>query len=214
LKQVEAAAGNGGSSWADTDSRFAWAPEGNAVYFERSFRGAKNIWQMTVDPKTMRATGISRLTTGSEGEAEFALSPDGTRIAFTSPSQPIRAWVYPFDPIRGRTTGPGQYVTSPGQEAWEGSVSPDGKKLAYASKRAGKWEIWERSLADAAEFPIAANDVYVRNEPHWSPDGTHLAYTRQLPSTGEQQLIAWDARSRNEEVVTPLTHDFLLTFDW
>ena len=36
--------------------RFCWSPLGNAIYFERGFRGAKNIWKLTVDPGTLRAT--------------------------------------------------------------------------------------------------------------------------------------------------------------
>jgi len=189
VKVAEAAAGRGMSSWADTDLRFAWAPAGNAIYFERSFRGAKNIWRMKVDPSTLRATGMERLTTGSEGEVEFALFADGSKVAFTSQSEQVRAWMFPLDAARGKVTGAGQAVTSAGQEAWEGSLSMDGKKLACASKRAGRWEIWEKSFVDGGEAPIAADDMYVRNEPQWSPDGSRLAYTRQVPSTGEQQLV-------------------------
>ena len=41
---------------------FSWSPSGNAIYFERGFRGARNIWKMRVDPETLRATGVDRLT--------------------------------------------------------------------------------------------------------------------------------------------------------
>src|ERR1041384_6293535 len=37
---------------------------GNAIYFERTFRGARNLWKMSVDPNTLKATAIERLTTG------------------------------------------------------------------------------------------------------------------------------------------------------
>jgi Tol biopolymer transport system component len=211
---AEEEAGRGVGPWADTDFKFAWALTGKAIYFERSFRRAKNIWRMTVDPETLRATGMERLTTGSEGEAEFALSADGSKLAFTSEAEQVRAWMFPFDATRGRVTGAGQAATSPGLQAWEGSLSQDGKKLAFASKRAGKWEMWEKSFLDGREMPIAADDMYVRNEPQWSPDGTRLAYVRQKPSTVEQQAVIRDSKTGNEEEVTALTHRFMMVFDW
>jgi hypothetical protein len=42
-----------------TDFRFAWAPSGKAIYFERTFRGRKNVWRMTVDLcVTLQATSV------------------------------------------------------------------------------------------------------------------------------------------------------------
>jgi Tol biopolymer transport system component len=214
LKIAEAVAGTGIGPWADGDFKFTWAPTGRAIYFERSFRGAKNIWRMSVNPETLRATGIERPTTGSEGESEFALSRDGSKLAFTSANEQVRAWVFPFDPVRGQVTGDGQAVTSPGLEAWEGSLSPDGTKLAFMGKRAGKWELREKSLVDGSETPILAEDMYVRNEPQWSPDGSRLAYVRQNPVSVEQQLVVWDTQKRSERAITELTRQFLLVFDW
>jgi DNA-binding winged helix-turn-helix (wHTH) protein len=52
---------------------FSWSPSGDAIYFERGYRGAKNIWKMTVDPGMRRATRIDRLTTGPGPDA--ATSP-------------------------------------------------------------------------------------------------------------------------------------------
>ena len=46
------------------DLESSWAPSGRAIYFERAFRGARNLWKMTIDPKTRAATAIERVTTG------------------------------------------------------------------------------------------------------------------------------------------------------
>jgi len=67
-------------------------------------------------------------------------------------------------------------------EAWQPSLSRDGKKLAFAAQRTGKWELWEKSLVDGREAPIVADD-YFRYTPAWSPDSTRLAYGR-LKSEG------------------------------
>ena len=52
---------------------------------------------MTIDPETLRATAIERLTTGPGPDTEIAVSPDGRRLAFTAKSEHIRIWLFPFD---------------------------------------------------------------------------------------------------------------------
>jgi Tol biopolymer transport system component/DNA-binding winged helix-turn-helix (wHTH) protein len=212
LKTAADVAGTGISSWADPDSQFSWAPSGTAIYFERTFRGARNIWRMNVDPQTLRATAIERLTTGTDLNSDFSLSSDGRKLAFASESRKVQAWMFPFDAKRGRVTGSGKAMTSPGMEAWEASLSPDGHRLAFQAIRAGRWELWEKSLVDGQESPIKMDDSYVRNEPQWSPDGTRLAYVRMRP-TGEVQAVIW-SKDRGEEPLTNASPLGMFVFDW
>ena len=212
-KTADAIAGSGISAWADSDFKLSWAPSGTAIYFERTFRGARNIWRMKVDPQSLKAVAIERLTTGTEIDSEFSASPDGSKMAFTSESRRVQAWMFPFDARRGRVTGSGSAVTSPGMEAWETSISRDGRRLVFLAKRSGRWELWEKSLADGRENPIAADDSYVRTEPHWSPDGTRLAYFRMNPSTGGGQGVIW-SKSRGEEPISVLSNLGPFLFDW
>src|SRR5262249_31370225 len=113
--------GEGGQQLGDYS--FSWSPSGDVVYFERGYRGARNIWKMTVDPKTLRATGIDRLTTGPGPDGGVAISRDGGRLAFTAKSQRIRPWLFPFDATTGRIKGNGNAITSPGRTAVENTLS-------------------------------------------------------------------------------------------
>ena len=187
--------------WWTTDFKFSWAPSGKAIYFERTSRAARNIWRMSVDPQTLRAGAIERLTTGPGLDTELSLSADGKKLAFTGESRRIRAWLFPFDATRGRVSGSGHAVTSPGMDAWLPSLSRDGKKLAFSGNRGGNLELRETSLSDGREVPIVADDFYSRYFPQWSPDGAYLAYTREEPS-GEGQLMMWSSQSRTEEPLT------------
>jgi Tol biopolymer transport system component/DNA-binding winged helix-turn-helix (wHTH) protein len=196
------------------DGQFSWMPSGKAIIFECTFRGVRNLWKMSVDPETLRANAIERLTTGSGPDTEFALSTDGKRIAFTIKSDRVQAWVFPFDGTRGRLTGAGRSVTSPGVEAWEPNLSRDGKKLAFRALRAGKWELWEQSLPDGREQPIAPDDDYVRFNPRWSPDGRRLAYGRSSLGSTDIQLFVWSAEGRVEESLLPSYKHGLFLYDW
>jgi len=196
------------------DGQFSWMPAGKAIIFECTFRGVRNLWKMSVDRETLRANAIERLTTGSGPDTEFALSADGRRIAFTIKSEPVQARVFPFDATRGRLTGAGRSVTSPGVEAWETILSRDGKKLAFRVLRAGKGELWEQSLTDGRAEPIAPDDNYVRFNHRWSPDGRRLAYGRASVGSSESQLVVWSAEGRVEEPLTPLSKRGLILYDW
>jgi Tol biopolymer transport system component/DNA-binding winged helix-turn-helix (wHTH) protein len=214
LKMAETVVGAGISGYSDSDFKFRWAPSGKAVYFERTFGGARNIWRMAVDPQTLRAIQLERLTTGVELETELALSADGRKLAFTSQAEQVRAWMFPFDTERGRLIGPGQATTSPGMEALEGNLSRDDKMFAFSARRGGISEIWEKSFVDGNERLIAAEDGYLRDEPQWSPEGTRLAYVRLKVPTDEYQAVIWDTKNRNEQAVTPLRAVPMFIYDW
>ena len=207
----EASVGSGVEPTIDLNS--SWAPSGTAIYFERTFRGARNLWKMTIDPNTLRASTIERLTTGPGYDTRLAVSPDGRKLAYTGATRHIRAWLFPFDATRGHVTGVGQPVTSTGMEAWQGDLSRDGKKLAFSNVRGGKWEVWEKSLPDGQESPVLADD-YKRSFPRWSPDGTRLTYMRYDKSTlgqGESHPMIWSSQTHIEEGLGPTNQG---VFDW
>ncbi len=208
------------------DYTFSWSPSGDAIYFERGFRGARNIWKMTVDPKTLRATGIDRLTTGPGPDAGLALSTNGRRLAFTAKSQRIRTWLFPFDATTGRIRGSGYAITSPGRTSVDPSLSPDGTKVAYQVPHGERDEgdgvgfgdvrneVWLKSLVDGSEAPVIADD-YSRWAAQWSPDGMQLVYERRKLKTLERQLMAWSGESHDEEPLTTLSNTPIgFVFDW
>jgi Tol biopolymer transport system component len=169
---------------------------------------------LSIDPQTLRGIGIERLTTGQGFDTEFSLSPLGERLAFTGESQLVRAWMFPFDANRGHVKGPGEAVTPTGIEAWGVSLSRDSKKLAFSGRRAGRVEVWVKSLSDGREAPIFTDDAYTREAPEWSPDGTRLAYARTKSETQVQQAATWASESRTEDPVTAVSDIFLSVSDW
>ncbi len=185
------------------DYKFAWMPSGRAIYLEHTSRDTRTIWRMTVDPRTLRARSLERMTSGPGVDANFALSRDGTRMAFTEQNHQVRTWLFPFDASHGRITGMGVPVTSPGLESWLPNLSPDGSKLVFMGDRAGTLGLWEESLPGGNERPVIV-DKFARGGAVWSPDGKRLAYLRGTSSVNEQFVI-WSSDSRTEEAITPDT---------
>ncbi|HZR64888.1 MAG TPA: winged helix-turn-helix domain-containing protein [Terriglobales bacterium] len=203
------------TGWGDYDFRFSWAPTGDGIYFERTIQRAKNIWRMAIEPATLRAVSLERITTGVGPDSDLAVSRDAKQIAFTGASERVRGWAFPFKSKEGREVGPGRPVTLPGIDAWQQALTRDGKNLAFAGKRSGRWELWVTSLATGQSTAIAADDPYERNFPQWSPDGTRLAYMRGRTVNGETQIAIWSEQTRSEVTLTTSrdTHG-KFPFDW
>ncbi len=198
-KQLEDSALPGIVEWT-SEWTFAWAPSGRALYFPQTFRGAVNLWKMEVNPKTMRATAVERLTTGLGPDAELAPSPDGKKLAFTEQSQHIQAWHFPFDGNGGLLTGAGKALTQPGMATWRFSLSRDGKKLAFVGSRGGRSQLWEMSLVNSQMNRIAADD-HLRDSPLWSPDAKRLVSFRYDFPTHDVRWVLWSPETRTEELI-------------
>ena len=212
-KQLRDVSVGGGIREWDEDFKFCWSPSGKAIYFERTFGGARNLWRMKVDPQTLQATTIERITTGPGKDTEPALSPDGNQLAYTATSMTVRSWLFSFDARIGKVLGEGKPVTPVSVEGWNPSLSRDGKLLIISVNRGGRWQLWRKSLPDGDVGPLFADD-YLRRYAAWSPDGRRLAYFRQSVLTKQYQLLVWSAEDRDERPLTDLTSDQATVWDW
>jgi Tol biopolymer transport system component len=170
---------------------------------------------LTVDPETLRAIAIDRLTAGPGPDTGVAISADGRRLAFTAESETIRNWLFTFNATAGRISGDGRAISAHERTAYEPTLSRDGNMVAFCVSRAGRWELWEKSLLDGREAPVIT-DEYDRGYPQWSPDGRQLAYLRFKPDTNESQLMVWSREGRSEDPLTAWGnsgHDTAV-YDW
>jgi serine/threonine protein kinase/Tol biopolymer transport system component len=206
---IESTAGGCRAGWP-----FSWSPAGNALYFDCGFKGAINIWKLTINPETFRGTAIDRLTTGPGPDAGVAISADGKRLAYTAESAHTRSRLFPFDASTGHVSGNGQAITAPGRTALVPVLSRDGTKIAFCvSLDGGRLELWEKSLLDGREAPIITDD-YDRRYAQWSPDGTRLAYSRSTANQDKHRLMVWSREGHSEEPLTIESNTDRIVYDW
>lgn len=118
-----------------------------------------------------------------------AISPDGSRIAYTI-REPLmegeksefltHIWVVSADGSRNVQFTRGDKSTG------SASFSPDGQHLAFTSSRSGKNQVWVMPVDGGEAEQITDADAGVGSY-QWSPGGAHVAYTMIDPKTEEEK---------------------------
>jgi len=200
-----------------------WSPDGTKLAFEglRPFQDANDsdIWIVNED-----GTGLTNVTQSDESSEEYpAWSPDGSRIVFdANDGADTEIFVMDadgsnrlqltdnFDPFNGAADD---------LPAW----SPDGSKIAFVSGRDAVFDPFTSAIstelytmnADGSGQTRITTNVFLDNEPAWSPDGTSIVLTSDegdAEGLGEIVRIAADGSGRTNLTQTPTVDD--LGPDW
>ncbi len=160
--------------------------------------GAFVKWPRTIRPDTSgrQIWGPPRQITSAPGwEAEPAISPDGTLVAFSSNASG-KAEIWIVDSGGGEalrlTGGPGENR----KPAW----FPDGRAITFASGRDGGSSVWKISRLGGSPTLILED----ADSPAVSPDGTRVAFSRRGP--GGQSRI-WVVSLESPSSADRLTGD-------
>jgi len=129
---------------------------------------------------------LTRLTDSPWDDISPALSPDGTKLAYSSRQNGY--WdIYILDLVSGRqqrVTDTPEYEASP-------SWSPDGQWLAFERFNGANMDIFIQSLSEAgAEVIQLTDDQGSDHSPAWSPAGREIAFVSTR--SGDEEI--WLAR--------------------
>jgi WD40 repeat protein len=142
-------------------------------------------------------------SSGVEPQAVVSPSPDGTWLATSSTRGTVKVWqaatglkTHTLQPVRGRKP-PGDGGPDTLENTFVLAWSPDGKRLAGASRVAGTIQVWD--MATGKVLATLPGHSGVVRALAWSGDGTRLA------SAGEDARVkVWDTAGAKE----------LLSFDY
>ena len=198
-----------------TAGRFVWARSRRHIYFEGRAGDTQNVWRITLDPATEAwIAGPDRLTTGAGEEANVALSPDGTRLLFTATASRTRLWSFPFDPSGGRVIGEPHPISNGSTGEVDFDARADGSKVAYRTFRAGRSELWERSVTEGQERLLLSSADRKLSKPLWSPDGARLAFMRWDTRDNTFAVALLNADGTGERVLTSPARVEMQASDW
>ena len=116
---------------------------------------------------------------GAPGDyGDVSLSPDGARVAVSvrePGSEAADIWV--FDVVSGM----GTRVTFDPADDIAPVWSADGRRIVFASSRAGSYDLYERASSDTGVDTVVVEAAGDQIASDWSSDGRYLAYQTNQP---------------------------------
>lgn len=144
-----------------------WSPDGAKIAFASSRSGAWDLYQ-----RASSGAGEDELLSAS-GDDKFPTdwSPDGGFIVYHNPS-PMTGWDLWVLPLSGDPT-PTPFLQTEFTEVL-GTVSPDGRWMAYTSDESGAFEVYVRPFpASGGKWQVSIDGGA---EPKWRQDGREIFY--------------------------------------
>jgi Tol biopolymer transport system component/DNA-binding winged helix-turn-helix (wHTH) protein len=165
----------------------SWTADGNHIVFASRRGGSSyNLWKIsTHDGKS------ERLTTAERDVYSPAISRQGNRLAYTQSLVDGNIWRLALRSFKTQKESPVKLISSSLEESGP-QYSPDGKKIVFASRRSGSFEIWVCESDGTNPQQLTNIGGPLTGTPRWSPDGRQIAFDAWIEGNADIYLISVD----------------------
>jgi Tol biopolymer transport system component len=188
-----------------------WTADGREIVFASNRgRGGESLWRIS-------ATGGApqRVSATLEGGFYPSISPDGNKLVYTQSFKDTNIYGYrgsgfarqrdlsQWSQLPGHFSEDGALITSSHRDD-SPNISPDGKRIAFVSKRTGNEEIW---LCDRDGNGLTQRTSFNGpgvGTPRWSPDGRSIAFDSL--AAGNPNIYVMDAQAGEPRCLTSGPH--------
>jgi Tol biopolymer transport system component len=163
----------------------AWTRDGREIVFSSRRAGLPRLWRVAASGGTPEP-----VTAGGEGAGQLSIARDADRLAYARVIHDFDIWKVELD---GLGPGGGRPVAVIDSTAEDGDprISPDGSRIAFVSKRSGRWEVW---VCDAGGTSCVQLSSEGGGALDWSPDGREVAF--DSGSHGNVDVFVVDVETR------------------
>ena len=152
----------------------SWSPDGRSIYYVSNRGGTMDLWQQPIG-KDGTPEGDPQSITSGLVIRNAALSPDGTKLAYSKGRRIGNIWRVPILSERPATWADAEQITFEQALIELLDISPDGSRILFHSDRGGNADIWMMRLEDG-EMSQVTRDPAEDFGPQWSPDGRSVAF--------------------------------------
>ncbi len=165
----------------------SWTSDGKEIVFASRRGGSTyNLWRISIlDPTP------ERLTTGDRDVYSPTISRQGNRLSYTQSMMDGNIWRIGLHTSKGQENSPLKLIAST-QEDNGPQYSPDGKRIVFASRRSGSYEIWLCDSDGANPGQLTSIGGPLTGTPRWSPDGRQIAFDSWIEGNADIYVISAD----------------------
>jgi len=153
-----------------------WSRDGRNLFFVSNRGGSMDLWRQRIGEDGKPRGEAEPVTTGLEIRTA-AFSPHGTRLAYSRGRREYDSniWRVPILQDRPATWADAEQLTFDNALIQFFDVSPDRRRLALSSNRAGNQDLWILS-SRGGEMTQLTTEPTPDWCPRWSPDGKQIAF--------------------------------------
>jgi Tol biopolymer transport system component len=156
--------------------------DGDWILFNAPMGAAVNLWEIPL----LGNSAAQRLTLGPGLHQDARWSADGRSLVFTAAQLNFDVWMQPLDPVTGTARGPLARLTEGVTEERAPSISWDGRRVAYVSRRSDTWSLRARDTASATEHAVLISPSQLTTA-RLSGDGSRIVYS----SASDLRSVPW-----------------------
>jgi len=148
----------------------AWTADSREIVFASNRRGLLSLWKILSSGGTPEA-----LASTGEDAISPSISNQGNRLAYVRWKPDSNLWRTLGPKSTAQDSSPTKLIASTRQD-YEPHISPDGKRIVFASDRSGSNEVWISDSEGLNPIQLTDFDGAQTASPHWSPDGQRIAF--------------------------------------
>jgi Tol biopolymer transport system component/DNA-binding winged helix-turn-helix (wHTH) protein len=179
----------------------AWTPDGREIVFSSTRSNGLSLWRVRA------AGGTPEQVAPAGGNAFYpALSRQGHRLAYTEVVLDTNIWRLELPTITGQPAtarpAPMTKLVASTREENSPQYSPDGRRIAFVSNRAGTEEIWVCESDGSRPAQLTFFGAHT-GTPRWSPDGRFIAFDSNAAGEADIYVIGVEARAPHRLTTDP-----------
>lgn len=179
-----------------------WNSNQNGIYFRSDRGGMNDIWYQKLSKGEKKPVGDAIPVTFGALIQSMDVSPDCKKIAYSKIT--IRSNIFAIDLADTSAPKSIRQVTNWNHITVDPSISPDGKRILFASRSQGNLDMWICNR-DGSNAKIIYRPKDSCESPAWSPDGKKFVFVDG--DAKEMEIKIFDVETKE---VTQLTSDKIL----
>jgi Tol biopolymer transport system component len=175
-------------------SNLSWTADGTGILASDYKEDNRGLWIIA------RTGGPAKpLSSIGESVRHLRVSRQGDRLAYVQENLDSDIWRLE---LGGRRKAVTRLISSTRRDMTP-HLSPNGKRVAYASYRSGHSEIWVLNIDDSESVQVTSFNGPFLLGPRWSPDGTGIAFSAGVEKNSEIYIVSAGGGKPRRVTVSP-----------